>query len=175
MLSPSSQLLLRLKIQPVLLPTDILVLPCPFAFLICGEMFVAFPCLNWFLPSTKFLLSDNYNLKISSCILFVVVFSYDIDFVEVGFLSLFFGFIFFLVVVVVAMSMIWTVNGQILNQERKFHLQFMPSQKSNICSLKLPYNFSGSQKKKKILIQVLVESIMWGIAWGKRKDPEIAE
>lgn len=39
-----------------------------------------------------------------------------------------------------------SVNSEALNKEQKFHLQFMHSQKSKICSVMLLYNFSGSQK-----------------------------
>lgn len=67
-----------------------------------------------------------------------------------------------------------SVNGKALNKEQElqeFHLQFMPSQKYNICSVVFPYKFSGSQKNDPH------SGFGWKykVTWGEIKDTETAE
>jgi len=128
-----SQLLLRLKNTLVIFPTDMLVLLCPFAFLIsCGQSFAMcfFSFLNWFLPSPKFFSYDNrrhYLLKIWSLVLF-------------GFLHFFF--------IVMTLTWILLIANHITNM-RSFKDNFCILcivKNLKICFLVLPYCFSGSQK-----------------------------
>lgn len=124
MLSPSSsQLLLRLKIKPLIVPTDILVLLCPFTFLIPRgqKLAMRFPGSSTFLAVRQQEEIMSWKSGLGFCLGFFFLCSSNVCDLD-------------------------SVNGKALNKEQKFYLQFMHSQKSKICSVMLPYNFSGSQK-----------------------------